>query len=210
MKKHLALLLVVLALVAAACGGGGDEASGVASLEGDGSTNLNDSAAGPDVTVDDVDPEEAMLALTQCLREQGVDIEDPTVDAEGNPQLSRPNFGDGGPTDGFRDAMQSCQSEIEGVTLGRGRSDLTEVQDELLEFAACVRDNGYDMPDPDLTAFGSPGQGSGPGQGGGIFGELDFEDPSFQSALEACEDILAGFGPGGGAGPGGGRLGQNG
>ncbi len=204
--KRFALLLVALALIVAACGGGGDDGSGVASLEDEGSTNVNDAAAGPEGTVEDVDPEEAMLALTQCLRDEGIDIDDPTVDSEGNPQLSRPTFGEGGPNEGFRDAMQACQSEIEGVTLGGNRPDLTEIQDELLEFAACMRDNGYDMPDPDLSGFTQPGQG-GPGGGGGVFGPIDPDDPSFETALESCEDILAGFG----RGPGGGRPGgQNG
>ena len=66
-----------------------------------------------------------------------------------------------------------------------------------------MRDNGYEeMPDPDLSSFGTPGQG-----GGGPFGQLDRDDPDFIAASEECQDILAGFqrGPGGG---GGGRGGQ--
>ena len=205
--KRSALLVAALALVAAACGGGGDDGLGVASLVGDGGTNVSDSAAGPEDAVEDVDPEEGMLALTQCLRDEGVDIDDPTVDSEGNPQLSRPSFGEGGPDAGFREAMNACQSEIEGVTLGGNRPDLTEIQDELLEFAACMRDNGYDMPDPDLSGIGQPGQG-GPGGGGGVFGPIDPDDPAFETALESCEDILAGFRRGvGGGRPGGGQNG---
>ena len=210
MTRRFLLLVAALALIATACGGSGnDESSGVASLEG-GSNSINDSAAGSEATGEDVDPEEAMLALTQCLRDQGIDIADPTVDADGNPQLSRPNFGEGGPDEGFREAVQACEGLIEGVTLGGQRPDLTEIQDELLEFASCMRDNGYDMEDPDLSAFGQPGQG---GQGRGIFGAIDPDDPAFESALESCEGILAGFGPGGGGGlDGGGRPGggQNG
>ena len=204
--KRLAVLLAVLALVAAACGGGEDTSSGVASLEGEGSTNVSDSAAGPEASAEDVDPEEAMLALTQCLRDEGIDIDDPTVDADGNVLLGRPSFEEGGPPEGFREAMNACQSEIEGVTLGGNRPDLTEIQDELLEFATCMRDNGYDMPDPDLSGFTQPGQG-GPGGGDGVFGPIDPDDPAFATALESCEDILAGFG----RAPGGGRPGaQNG
>ena len=48
---------------------------------------------------------------------------------------------------------------LEGVTLGRQQRDLTEFQDTFLEFASCMRDNGYDMPDPDFSNFGQPGQG---------------------------------------------------
>ena len=46
--KRSALLVAALALVAAACGGGGDDGLGVASLVGDGGTNVSDSAAGPE------------------------------------------------------------------------------------------------------------------------------------------------------------------
>ena len=203
MTKKLTLLIAVLALVAAACGGSGsDEADGVASLT-DANSALDDAAAAAEEIPDPVDAELALLAFTQCLREQGIDIDDPTVDSDGNPQLTRPDFGEGGPPEGFREAAQSCQELLEGATLGRQQRDFTQFQDTFLAFASCVRDNGYDMPDPDFSSFGQPGQG--PGQGGGVFGAIDREDPTFVAASEACDDILADIGRGGfgGGGPGG-------
>ena len=180
-----------------------DDGSGVASLSTiDGGT---DNGATGVNTGDEVDPEQAMLDLTQCIRDQGIDISDPTVDADGNPQLSRPEFGEEGPPEGFREAIQACAGLIEGVTLGRQGQDLSALQDTLVEYAACMRTEGYEMDDPDFSNFGQPGEGAGPGQGGGIFGDIDREDPDFISANAECEDILAGFGPGGGGGPGGGR-----
>ncbi len=50
-------------------------------------------------------------------------------------------------------------------------------------FAACMRDNGFDMPDPDFSGLALRGDGP--------FGEVDLEDPAFESALEQCDDILA-------------------
>lgn len=204
MTRRIVLLIAVLALVAAACGGSADDAgSGVASLSTvDGGTDNGATGVNTD---DEVDPEQAMLELTQCVRDQGIDIADPTVDADGNPQLSRPEFGEGGPPEGFREAIQACAGLIEGVTLGRQGQDLSALQDTLVEYAACMRTNGYEMDDPDFSNFGQPGEGGGPGQGGGIFGDIDREDPDFLSANEQCEDLLAGFGPGGGGGTGGGR-----
>ena len=194
MTKKLTLLIAVLALVAAACGGSGsDEADGVASLT-DANSALDDAAAAAEEIPDPVDAEQALLEFTECLRDQGIDIADPTVDSDGNVRLTRPDFGEGGPPEGFRESAEACQELLEGVTLGREQRDRTEFQDILLEFASCMRSNGYDMTDPDFSNFGQPGQGPG----GGPFGDIDREDPAFVTASEACEDILGGFGGRGG------------
>ncbi len=81
MTKRMILLIAVLALVAAACGSsGGSDGAGVASLSTLDSGG-DDSAAGVNAA-DEIDPEQALLELTQCIRDQGIDIADPTVDAE--------------------------------------------------------------------------------------------------------------------------------
>lgn len=205
MMKRMILLIAVLALVATACGGSWDgDSSGVASLSTIDS-GADDSAAGVN-SEDPVDPEQALLDLTQCIRDQDIDIADPTVDADGNPRLSRPEFGEDGPPEGFREAIQACSAFLEGVTLGRQGQDRAALEETLVEYTTCMRENGYlDIDDPDFSSFGQPGEGGGPGAGGGIFGDIDREDPDFISANAACEDLLAGFGPGGGGGIGGGR-----
>lgn len=200
--KRLPLLIAVLALVATACGGSADADDGVATLDDATLLDTPDASLAPDVS-----REEALLAFTACMREAGVDIDDPTVDADGNLRIARPNSGagaedgDGGNfrNEEFQAAREQCGELLEGATLGFQDQDRTEIEDQLLEFAACVRDNGYDMPDPDLSNFGTPGQG-----GGGPFGNIDRDDPAFQDATEACQDILSGFGAGGGRGFGGG------
>jgi len=200
--KRLLLLVAVLALVAAACGGSAGADEGVASLD---NTAPLDGASDPTV-VPEMTQEEALLAFTACMREAGVDIDDPTVDGEGNLRIARPNAGagaeggDAGNLDreAFRAAREECGEFLEGVALGFRDEDRTELEDQLLEFAACVRDNGYPMDDPDFSNFGTPGQG-----GGGPFGAIDREDPAFQAAAGACQDILSGFEPGGGRGFGG-------
>lgn len=194
--RQILLLFAVLALATAACGGTAEADEGVASIDGAGALDIPTTVAAAEMT-----EEEALLAFTQCLRDQGVDIEDPTVDSDGNLRLSRPNNagqgqGQGGSED-FRAAREACSGLLEGVTLGFQDVDLTAIEDQLLEFAVCMRDNGYEqMPDPDLT-----GAIGGGGQGGGPFGQLDRDDPDFQAAAEECQDVLAGIprGPGGGS-----------
>ncbi len=193
----------VLAVALAACSGPASGA-GVASLEDmSPSTTVT---AGPDADVAP-DVEVQMLAFAQCMRDHGVDMEDPTVDSEGNLGFGafRGPGQDGeqtGPPEGFREAIDQCRPMLEGLELGFGQGDQTELQDTLLEYAQCMRDNGYAMDDPDLSSFGPGTDGGERGAGSGPFGEVDFDDPAFQTAQSVCEDVLGGFGPGSRARPG--------
>ena len=190
--RQVAMLLVALGLLLAACGGA-TSPEGVASLETPAPQD------GEPAAVDDLSEEEAMLAFAQCMRDNGIDMEDPTVDAEGNLRFGPP-ADNAEPRavrsqDGFEAAFGNCESFLAAAGGGRfSAEDRSEIEDRILEFAQCMRDNGFDMPDPD---FGSEG-----GRGFGL--EIDPDDPSFAAAQEACEDILGGFGPGGRGGRGGG------
>jgi hypothetical protein len=138
--------------------------------------------------------EEELLDWVECMRDEGVDVPDPQVDADGNLTLGGGGAGLGGGCGGggvdleaIRDATEVCGDIPQGA-FGGEQPDQTEVQDTLLEFAQCMRENGYDMPDPDFS-----------GDGGltSAFGDIDTNDPAFQEAAEACEDIFAGgFGGG--------------
>lgn len=200
-RSGLTGLIAAYALIAASCGGA-TTSDGVATL----SDPVADVSGAETAAAVELTREEALLAFTACMRDNGVDIEDPTVDANGNVQLVRPGGGPGGATaqdpDQARAARETCAPLLEQAAIGFDRADRTELEDALYEFAACMRDNGYDMRDPDFTAFG-PGAGGG---GGGPFGELDRDDPVFQEASAACQDVLAGFErPGGGPRGGGGN-----
>ncbi len=89
--------IAALAMMVTACGSGSASTDdGVASLEAgvaaetsDG-IETNDGAAGEAAIVD---PEEALLAFAACMRDNGVEMADPTVDADGNVQLARPGQG---------------------------------------------------------------------------------------------------------------------
>lgn len=191
------VLVAAFATLAAACGGGAST-EGVASL----STSATSTAPLDDGV--EQSREEALLAFAECMRDNGVDIEDPTVDADGNLRLTPPGGEPGRIAPGdddFREAREACGELLDGAALAFGGDfDRTELEDTLVAFAECMRDNGYDMPDPDFSSFG-PGAGGG----GGPFGGIDRDDPTFQAAAEACGDILAGF-----AGPGAGRPGGGG
>jgi hypothetical protein len=184
-------LALALALLTAACGSGDEATDGVASLE---ETTVISTAE----TLPHIDQEQAVIALVQCLRDEGLEVSDPEVNADGNVDL-RSLFRQAGEAQIDREAFQAgldaCEAEVAAVTIGFTRDfDLTEIQDQLIIFAQCMRDNGYDMDDPNLSNFGQPG-------GGGPFGDIDPEDPDFIAANEACEDARPLFGGGGGGRP---------
>jgi hypothetical protein len=194
--------LIALAVMLAACGGNAGSADeGVASLDDSTITTLAAEEA--------ADPEAAAIAFTECMRENGIEMEDPTVDAEGNVLPGRPSdlpepgeqagtqVGPGELGDDLRAAFEACGDLIEGTTFGFTPEDQTELQDQLLALAQCLRDQGLDVADPDLS---NPSSG-GPREGG-PFG-IDFQDPEVQAAMEQCEEFAPNFagGPGGGDGP---------
>ncbi|MEE8498530.1 MAG: hypothetical protein V3S62_08340 [Acidimicrobiia bacterium] len=190
--RRILITLPALALVATACGGS-ESIVGVASLD-DSTTTTVPADAG--VSGGDVDVEEAALAFTECLREEGLDVEDPEFDGDGGLNF---NFGqvfrggpDEGPNDEFQAALEVCGELLEGIRQQFERPDLTEIEDDFLAFAECMRDNGIDMADPDLSGGGRPG--------GGLLFQLDVSDPAVEAALEICQSELAFGRPGG---PGG-------
>ncbi len=196
--NRILIALPALALVAVACGGSGSSL-GVASLD-DSTTTTVPAEAGDGAGA--VDLEEAALAFTECLREQGLDVEDPDFDGEGGLNFSfgegfRRGSGEGGagagPTEEFQAALQVCGELLEGLGQRFERPDVSEIEDNLLAFAECMRDNGVDVADPDLS-------GGAGGPGDAFFLDFDVNDPAVEAALEVCQSELAFGRPGG---PGG-------
>lgn len=173
-------------LLLTACGGS-DDGPGVASL-GDEAEDDGGEAASEE---EEATTEEELMEWVDCMREEGVDLPDPQVDEDGNPVIVMERGGSA--------SMQDA-SEARGVCgpnpgMGAGSSgmDPSEMQDRALELAQCMRDNGYDMPDPDF------------GEGGGVIfggGEVDADDPAFQDAMEQCDDIMGDRSGGRLSGPG--------
>lgn len=155
-----ALALGAGVLLFAGCSSG-STASQVATLDTNGGSNA-DSA-----TTTTVDTQDALLAYAQCMRDNGVDMQDPTVDADGNVQ-----GGGFGPDSGidprsteFQTAQTACGDLLQGVAFGGGgggRFDRTAIQDGLNSYTQCLRDQGLDVDD---ISFGAGGQG-GPPAGG--------------------------------------------
>ena len=176
--------LMAIALVAASCSGGSDDATpGVATLSPTTSTTA------------EIDPlretEERVRELVQCLRDEGINVPDPTITGDGNVQFGPPADFGADDLDDLQAAAEVCEELLEGLDIGIENIDLTTIGDNLLKFAVCMRANGYDIRDPDFSLL-TPADGSLPI--GGPFGDLDVTDPDFLAALPECADLLANLG----------------
>jgi len=79
--------------------------------------------------------------------------------------------------------LEDAESEALVEDIEDAAGDVTD-EEALLAFAQCMRDNGFDLPDPNFSNFDLAG-------GVGPFGEIDPTEPDFEEALEACQDIFA-------------------
>jgi len=175
---------MAFSLIVVACGD--QKTAEVATIE---STTTTSTTLGVTEGLDN-EAEVAMLAFTACLRGEGVDVPDPTVDADGNPRFTQPPDLSEVTPDELNAAVDACRDELEQVTIGFIGTDLTGIEDALLEYAQCMRSNGFDLPDPKLDLnFGGPDGFQGP------FGEIDFNGPDFIAADAECADIIENLNP---------------
>lgn len=143
-----------LASALVGCGGGegpatGDEVASLDDASPDATTDGSTPASAP------VDIEDAMLAYTECMREQGIDLPDPRMTAEGGVAIEL----EGGDLDGRE--MEAAEAEC-GPLMRDAMGDIeidpeqqAEMEAQMLEFASCMREHGIDMPDPQFGADGS-------------------------------------------------------
>lgn len=185
-SRHLlGIALLAVALLVASCSSS-DVSSQVATLE------TETTATSPDTETPEAnslaDTEAAMLAFTQCLRDQGIEIDDPTIDANGNVQLP-PITLEFEAVEGeepeeamadFDELIGSCDEHLEGITTTADAPDMTGIEDDFLAYAACMRENGVDMPDPDFSS------------GGGMI-ELGGNEAEFEAADAACRHLISNF-----------------
>jgi hypothetical protein len=185
MKRTL-IVLSAFALVLAACSS--DGGSNVASLE----ELVPDLAVVTDDASSEAVDEDSILEFAQCMRDNGVeDFEDPDIGTDGSVGFGFRGAGAEVDRDTLRAAFEACQEHLGGLAFGPGSVDRSEIEDTLYEFAVCMRENGFDMPDPDFSNL-LQGPGGGEGGGGPFGGAFDPDDPAFTSALEACEDVFGG------------------
>ena len=141
MRRYtIALLLGLLALSAAACGDGDDDGGGVASAGGDASASADEGGEGGGD--EGMDGFEEALAYSQCMRDNGIaDFPDPQQQGEGGISMRLPE-GIDPENEEFKAAEEACEDLRPGPE--EGATTDPEVYEALLEYSACMRENGIE------------------------------------------------------------------
>jgi hypothetical protein len=170
MRRQLVVGFLLLIMAMAGCGDGsnGDDdiasAGGTAEPEADGGTGAED--------LSEEERYEMELEFAACMREHGVDVEDPKPGEGIRIQVQ----GDPAEADA---AMEECKRLLPDG--GEPPEPDPEERERMLAFAQCMRDNG-------VEAFEDPKDGAGIN-----IGPEQAEDPDFEAAQEKCnEDVLGG------------------
>ena len=137
--------------------------------------------------------EEITTRFTSCMRDHGFDTPDPELNADGtvNFDALRISISEDPKFDiqsrETINAFQKCIPLLEGATFARNRSqeDELEFQDNLLQFAQCLRDNGVDVPDPDFSNGTRAAMGS-------LFQKVDTTNSRVQESMELCRSSFTG------------------
>jgi hypothetical protein len=139
--------------------------------------------------------EQARLDAAKCLRQHGVNVPDPGTGGQGGPPPGLRNTS----PQVFQAARQACLKYIRQAFTPLSPADRTKFRDAFVKYAACMRANGVNIPDP------QPGAGPGQGPGRRLF-ELRSQ-PNFRAADAKCQSLRprrpGGGGFGGPRGPGG-------
>ncbi len=173
-RGALAALPLALALALTGCGaeGGGDGVASAVDGSNEGSSGgSGDGAEGDGASAADMDFDEMMLAFAECLRENGVQVEDPEPGQGVDLNM------DGQDENTVEAAMTSCR-EFDPAENGGNEPLDPEIQAKIEDYADCMRDEGVDdFPDPE------------PNGGIALDGAV-MEDPDYEAAEETCQDIL--------------------
>lgn len=184
MKTKYLVLVAAAALLLAGCGGsGGSDAS---SEESSAASSERGGGRGGFPKISD--------ETRTCLKENGVELPEP---GQGVPPAGGPPEGGppaGGPPQGFGKGGAKMKKAFEecGVELPQGKPEgppmnSSAFRKSIKEYADCMGENGYDLPEPNVS-------GEGP-----VFkeSEVDREDPKFEAANEKCQSLLGVPGGGG-------------
>jgi hypothetical protein len=178
-----ALALVVGALVLAGCGGSSGSSSGGSSTE----SSTTASSSGSETATGE--SKGGMFNISEeakaCLKEKGVELPE-FKGGEGGP----PGGGFGGEgSEEMTKAFEECGVETPefkggpGGAGGKPNTNSAAFKKQVNEYVACVRENGYELGEPNFS-------GEGP-----VFEKSESESAEFKKASAQCQELLGG--PGG-------------
>jgi hypothetical protein len=133
---------------------------------------------------------DAQLAFARCMREHGIDMDDPKPGERGI-RLAIPK---GVSPEEAEDANQACRKHLDAIKPPElSEEKEKQARDAALAHARCMREHGIDFPDPTIGENGKATIRIGKDS------NIEPDDPKFQKAQEACAKeapgIFGGEGP---------------
>lgn len=162
-------------------------------------------------TEDSVDPAQAMVDFTECMRDNGIDMPDPQVvnangsgnaTTGGGPMIALNSVPDGEDpqtdigfdpeSEEFQEAQEACQPILDEAATAISIDPEVEAEhrQQMLDFAKCMRDHGIDFPDPTFNDTGGISISVGSAEAADGDQGPPPDDEAFQAANEACADLL--------------------
>lgn len=167
-RKRIGALVVVGALVAGLCACGGGSSSSASNNSS--STTANAGPGGLQLTADQ----------RSCV--EGKDVTIPSPGAGGQPPSGGPPAAGANGQDfqNLQQALKDCGVSLPNGPQGGGNFDPSAVREQISQYVACVRQNGYDLPNPNTS-------GNGP-----VFdsSKVNQNDPKFKAASAKCQNLL--------------------
>ncbi len=145
---------------------------------------------------------QALYDWVDCMRGEGIEVPDPTRDANGNlvitgdgwdmrpPGVGQPgeaSFGEYSDEE-MQPAQEACGPPPMTDPGVASDDAIQQEQEQALAFAECMREQGIeDFPDPDFSDTGQAEDGMVGGPFGTISEEAE-QDPEFQAATQVCQE----------------------
>jgi len=125
---------------------------------------------------------QAELKFASCMREEGIDMPDPTADGERKLRIG----GESGISpEEFERAAEACEKYRKDIRPELSDEQKQELKESALAHARCMREQGIDMPDPTFSEDGGAMITMRAGRG-----KPQPEDPEFQAAQEECGHLM--------------------
>ncbi|MCP4357436.1 MAG: hypothetical protein GY796_05390 [Chloroflexi bacterium] len=160
------ILLGVLTLTLTACNSPSNDVASLAATP---------TPAAADAVLDN---ESLMLEFAECLRNEGLEITDPTVDSDGN--IQKPELVEGATAskEEWIAAYEVCGEIIENITFEEKEVDRSAQLDQYTELAACMSEAGYDIGEPTAETLDT--------WMNDFKNTIDWEDPDAMEAFDTC------------------------
>ena len=128
------------------------------------------------------DGQQALLDWAACMREQGVDMDDPVFGLDGELLGGLGKDGSGSQIDtkdpSYALAAEACDALLAAFKAPPDPQQLAEQAEGLLAWAACMREQGVDLPDPNPD-----------GSFADYDWKVDLKGSDYTAADEACRNL---------------------